>query len=861
VAFCKTEISIKGRVLRNTLECPDANDTEGTPPTCHRDDAPNRHTPIGNRGGMRSFNESIGKLLQTSKMTKLAKITLRVFGSSTPITESLDECLVVVYILSFLTLIVLHAVLMFFLVLWWSVHHDLTYTDGVILLCASQLLDFGAFGLLILTVRVPLGSLRRIVKAPLFDPVYLQAIVLISIAPLSLRLIFVSVHLLFSLRGFGVDVPAEAAYVVFELLRITTLCNIFASQLTVLYLIGLSFTWFISLLYVYGLVSGSILIGIFGCLLLVFCFQSLLSMLCGVITHFISYQSNVRQSVIDVVLDGLREAVVVYDGSGRILYSNPSFRKLCPMIESLEDVRIVEIITLIFGYKAHLSDLFDEDGHCLYADINDLWVTEEGVSFDVHSSKYLHGTTRVQSLFFVEQKVSTVFESIMLEQEEKASAKRVGGLFLAAMSHEIRTPLSGVIGLVTLMKEEENLSPEVVEQLEMVESSMENLLVIVNDVVDFSSLEEMKMKLVLKQIDLSTIVSNTVRVMTALVSQKDVQIVTEVHVPSSLCLIGDGQRYQQVLTNLLSNAIKFTPAGTIHVKVELIRQDESEVEVRTSVRDHGCGIPKHLQDRLFNKFEQLSDGRAVGGAGLGLAISKGIVSLMHGTIGVNSERGEGAEFFFNIILAVGKDMAEESKLIAKTDILLPQLQQENNNQCDSLVEPGHTSIGEDEVSDSSIVKPSEVVMEEKSPAPSILVADDSPVNLKVIRKMLKAVTTSISEAENGLIALEMCEKTAFDCILMDCHMPVMDGYACTESIRNSNSPNRNTPIIGFTADVVTSLPKCRAAGMDEYVTKPAKRDVICSLVNAVIQPGYESTLQKGARRNNDASSVIGKARE
>ncbi len=342
--------------------------------------------------------------------------------------------------------------------------------------------------------------------------------------------------------------------------------------------------------------------------------------------------------------------------------------------------------------------------------------------------------------------------------------------FLATMSHEIRTPMNGVIGMLSLL-EATGLNTEQTAMVRTVNSSGESLMAIVNDILDFSKLEVGKIALESIAFDLRELVEQTTKLFRPVIEQKCLTLTVAIDDSVPRALLGDPGRLRQVISNLVSNAVKFTPAGGVRVEVRW-----SDGVVRISVADTGPGIPKEHMPRLFDMFSQAdaSVTRRFGGTGLGLSICLRLVVAMGGKINVNSIAGEGADFVLTIPLP---------------QTLLPPTTQ--------IARPA------DNASISGL---------------HVLVAEDNATNAFITRRMLERCGCHVTHVEDGEQAVRAGLAGDVDLILMDCQMPVLDGYSATRQLRMLGV---TMPIIACTANALSEeRERCTGAGMNDYLTKP-----------------------------------------
>lgn len=379
-------------------------------------------------------------------------------------------------------------------------------------------------------------------------------------------------------------------------------------------------------------------------------------------------------------------------------------------------------------------------------------------------------------------------------QRKRLSASHAKSLFLANMSHEIRTPLNAIVGLNNLLKQHVK-DPPATQYVAQVEDASQYLLAMLEDVLSFSQIESGLIRLKTIEFGLHVQAEKTVRQFELRARQHGLTIELEVDVTTPLVVKGDPTRYTQVLGNLLSNAIKFSEQGPIRVTVRAEQVDASKAIVRTEVQDRGIGFDPSDFDRLTEPFEQADNTttRRFGGTGLGLAISKRLSGLMGGQLYVASSSSEGSLMGFTM-----------------------------------LVQPVHENAS-----------PAEPL----APLPSlagkkILVVEDNLLNQHVIKSLLAGMKVQVILAENGAQAVNAVQlDPSIDLVLMDIHMPVMNGIDATKAIRELAGPVARIPIVALTACALQEdEAECREAGVDEFLTKPVNVPVLREVLSRFLLP-------------------------
>ncbi|MBT3133738.1 response regulator [Alteromonas sp. ALT199] len=393
----------------------------------------------------------------------------------------------------------------------------------------------------------------------------------------------------------------------------------------------------------------------------------------------------------------------------------------------------------------------------------------------------------------IESKNKTLKLNKALESEKQASAAQ--SRFLATMSHEIRTPLNGILGLTDVVLSHD-ISESARPNLKNIQRSGQLLNRILNDILDLSKLNAGKLALEIIPFDLKSTAKDCVAFYVQLARNKGLSLRIEVDKTLNTCVAGDATRLSQVLNNLVSNAIKFTHQGSVTLGLSKGEASKTHQFVRFSVKDTGEGIDASEQERVFDAFIQANSSinRMHGGTGLGLQIVKSLVEAMGGTVYLKSEVGQGSEFYFELPFEI----------------------------VDSV-------IG----------------VEEQGSTPSfsnltVLVAEDNDINQVVAKSLLEDTGLKVVLANNGKEAVKLAQKQHFDLILMDLHMPEMDGSEAALALREVNT---TIPIIAFTAAVVAEeIDKALAAGMNGYLTKPINKAELHAELNKYLSGGKSTEI-------------------
>ncbi len=533
-----------------------------------------------------------------------------------------------------------------------------------------------------------------------------------------------------------------------------------------------------------------------------------------------------------LIFNNISEGIFQITTDGKFLTINPAFAKMLgyTSIPDLMKKNLKQIVTNLVE-RDRLINILNERGRANDFRLTFIKSNGEEIVTSLNIVKLLDESKKIE---YYEANVTDVSKQIAAELERKRAetslrkekeksdrlaqeALKLSGLktkFLANMSHEIRTPMNGIVGYLSLIENDIYESKEELKQyISTAKQSAEALLEIINSILDLSKIESGRVELERLNFNFRKVVEQAISIVYGKASEKGLNIITSYPKDEELNFIGDPTRIRQIFINLLSNAVKFTSEGEIKIEIKTEQSTLNRVKVMVSIVDTGIGIPAHKINELFKPFSQVdgSESGKLGGSGLGLVICKEFVTMMGGDIRCESAEGYGSRFSFEIFVYKSVD--------------IPGFQLDASQKT-TFVQEKTT------VDDNIIIKQNF----NKRRQFKLLVAEDNPINQKVILKILSSAGFDAKSVINGSEALKEFTENNYDLILMDVQMPEMDGLEVTANIRKMDKPKKDVPIVAITAHaLIGDREKCLQAGMNEYISKPIKSFELLKMIDKLLK--------------------------
>ena len=519
----------------------------------------------------------------------------------------------------------------------------------------------------------------------------------------------------------------------------------------------------------------------------------------GAPTHYASLDWSQIQPGVDSKLqvegrDVMATAVVLAPGAYRLVLTRPLDHLMMPFQRAKAELAVVGILIAIVALlvsrwvagriASPIRSLTDAAGALARGDLT--------AHVDIRSSDEVG--TLGHAFNSMARRLEVAMHDVVQKARAAERANEAKSAFLATISHELRTPLNSILGFNEQLQAT-TLSPEQREFAQTAASSGQELLGLIDKLLAFAQMQSGDFRIEHVEFDLHECILQTVEPMSAAIRGKGLALDVSLGDVPSRIVSGAKRELRQVLSHYLSNALKFTARGSVRVRASVQSESSDQLVVRVEVEDTGIGVPPDRLDQLFKPFSQLENGasRSYAGTGVGLAIVKELVRLMHGEVGVRSQAGAGSTFWFTAQLAKP----------ASIGAALP-----------SPATRGSTRPATEALADSSA--------RERRAQQRILIVEDNPVNQRIASVVLRKAGWPHEVADDGRRAVEASRAARFDLILMDCQMPGMDGFEATRQIRNgAGLTPRGVPILALTANALDAdREACRSAGMDDFVAKP-----------------------------------------
>lgn len=533
-----------------------------------------------------------------------------------------------------------------------------------------------------------------------------------------------------------------------------------------------------------------------------------------------------KEKLLNSIVANMSEGLIVSDKSGRYIHTNRAAEEILGPDELVKqtlniskDVGLLDPLTLDYFDLDKLPTRRALKGE----ETNDVEIfvrnklKPEGVLIGVNGRPIRDENGEIVAAISVFRDISRIKEieiQRFLAREAAIEASKRKSEFLAHMSHEIRTPMNGIIGLSTLVLNTQ-LDSKQFDFISTIKRSAESLVNLINEILDHSKIEAGQLVLHMKDFDMRNMFSDIYDMFKYIASEKNISFSVNYDLNEHWFFHADAGRIRQVLINLIGNAVKFTTEGSVTLKVSVISQNDNESDLRFEVIDTGPGLTKEESEHIFNKYAQTELGRSKGGSGLGLLIAKQLAKIMKGDLKLTSKKGQGSNFYLEVRLKKARAFS-----------VLPQRQKHEFPKLNGRV----------------------------------LVVEDQPINIRVVTQFLNQLGISFEVAENGQRAVEIYNRESFDLILMDCRMPVMNGYEATQAVREIQlQEGKYCPIIALTAEgSVQEKEQCLKAGMDDVLSKPIDMEsFVQTVADCLLKPYQKYSLDEEALKKLEPLSQNG----
>ena len=501
--------------------------------------------------------------------------------------------------------------------------------------------------------------------------------------------------------------------------------------------------------------------------------------------------NHIKSSFFGFVVSQMNEGLIIFDKDNKCVYINEACSNALNMKIQADDITKSEILKLLDKRE---NDMGDE-----YIDYSSLGNENELKRYKVSKRDICDNKNNILGSFFIFDDVTREYNAFIKMTEarlEADEANKAKSIFLANMSHEIRTPINAVLGMNEMILRDSD-DEKIIDYASNAHAAGRNLLALINDILDFSKIEAGKLEMVEDNYSLHDLIREIYLMLSPKAAVKDLDFTISMTDDIPTTLLGDRKRVMQILLNIINNAVKYTNQGSINVNVSHAIKEDGKALITVAVKDTGIGISKENQAKLFNAFQRvdLNKNKNIEGTGLGLALAKQLAEMMDGDISIDSQEGKGSTFTVSILQAVTDSTAGGSFDVKAT----------------KAVEKTNESF--------------------TAPDARVLVVDDIEMNIVVVQALLERNRLQVYTATGGNEAIDLCNETKFDLILMDHMMPSPDGIETLKIIKEGKGLNWDTPQIVLTANAISGVDnEYKQAGFIDYISKPVSGDELEAIV-------------------------------